>query len=99
MEIIFKGKQNSEDAAESVASILRLFKERYQIEAFREMHISVTLVDQYGDDVDLVDSETQTPYRIFEVCRNYQDLVLNKKRTALKLIVDNSKNEDHSKDS
>ena len=90
MDIIFQGKHNSEEAAESLASVLRLFKDRYHIEQFREIHLTVTLVDEYGDDVELVDSETSQAYRSFEVCRKGDELSCGKKKAFLKLVVDNT---------
>jgi hypothetical protein len=90
MEIIFQGSQSSEDAAESLISMLKLFKERYGIENFRQMHLSVTLLDSNGDDVELVDSDTSEAFRVFEVYREgcAPDI---KPRTNLKLVVDNTK--------
>ncbi len=91
MDIIFHGNHNSEEVAEGLADVLRLFKARYHIEQFREIHLSVTLVDEYGDDVELVDSQTSQPYRVFEVCRKGQELSHGRKSPFLKLVVDNSK--------
>lgn len=90
MDIIFQGNHNSEEAAESLLSVLRLFKERYKIGNFREMHLTVTLVDEQGDDVELVDSETCQAYRIFEVYRNGHELAGRKGQPMLQLVVDNT---------
>ncbi|MCA0404464.1 MAG: hypothetical protein LCH30_11880 [Proteobacteria bacterium] len=90
MDIIFQGNHNSEQAAESLLSVLRLFKERYNIGDFREMHLVVTLVDKNGEDVELVDTETAEIYRTFEVYRKGAELGSQKKRPLLKLIVDNT---------
>ena len=93
MEIIFQGQQNTEEAAESFLSVLRLFKERYQIESFREIHLSVTLLDKQGDEVELIDSDTSQPYRFFEVYRTGHELVPSNRihHPSLKLVVDNVK--------
>ena len=90
MDIIFQGEHNSEEAAESLLSVLRLFKERYNISQFREMHLRVTLVDEQGDDVELVDSETSQVYRTFEVYRKGYELKGRKGMPKLQLIVDNT---------
>lgn len=90
MEIIFQGRHDSDEAAESLVSVLRLFKDRYHIGQFREMHLSVTLVDEQGEDVELVDSETAEAYRIFEVYRQGQELARGTGRPMLKLVVDNT---------
>jgi len=91
MDIIFQGKHNSEEAAESLLSVLRLFKERYKIGHFRELHLTVTLVDDQGEDIELVDSETLEPYRTFEVYRNGFELNKGKGKPKLRLVVDNTR--------
>lgn len=91
MDIIFQGRHNSEEAAESFLSVLRLFKERYKITHFREMHLTVTLVDEHGDDVELVDSETAKAYRTFEVYRTGHELQGRKGQPMLQLVVDNTR--------
>lgn len=91
MEIIFQGRHDSKEAEESILSILRLFKERYHIVQFREMHLSLTLMDDAGEDVELVDSETDETYRVFEVCRQEQEWVKGCGRPKLKLVIDNTR--------
>ena len=91
MEIIFHGKHDSSEAAESLLSIIRLFNERYHISQFREMHLSVTLVDDAGGDVELVDSETDQAYRIFDIYRNACDLPKTQGQPDLKLVIDNTR--------
>lgn len=90
MEIIFHGRHDSEEATESLLSIIRLFNERYHIGQFREMHLSVTLVDEGGSDVELVDSETDKAYRVFDVYRQGYDLTKEVGRPLLKLVIDNT---------
>ena len=89
MEIIFHGKHDSSDAVESLQGVIRMLNERYHIGQFREMHLSVTLVDDRGDDVELIDSETEQAYRIFEVYRQGQELLRASGRPALKLVINN----------
>lgn len=91
MDIILKGQHSSEEAAQSLARVLDLFKERYHIAAFREIHLNVTLIDEQGDDVELVDSESNQAYRIFEVYRHGYELDGKKGKPILKLIVDNTR--------
>ncbi|MCH9757244.1 MAG: hypothetical protein K0U37_08660 [Gammaproteobacteria bacterium] len=94
MEIIFDGRHDGEEASESLASIIKLFKERYQIGQFREMHLSITLVDDKGEDVELIDSETNQPYRVFEVYRSQKAYAFSNgvRHPSLKLVVDNTRN-------
>ncbi|MBA2657060.1 MAG: hypothetical protein H0U70_08770 [Tatlockia sp.] len=91
MDIIFQGQHNSEEAAESLLSVLRLFKERYQIDQFREMHLTVTLVNAQNEDVELIDSETAEAFRIFEVYRKGYELNGRKGQAMLQLVVDNTR--------
>jgi hypothetical protein len=91
MDILFRGSHDSEAAAESLLSVLRLFKDRYQISQFREMHLSVTLVNDKGEDVELIDSETSQVYRRFEVYRNNSELQGKRGQPILQLIVDNTR--------
>lgn len=92
MDIIFQGMHNTEEAAENFLSVLRLFKERYHIEQFREIHLTVTLVDEQGEDVELVDTDTSQIYRVFEVYRKGHELSTGRvTRPALQLVVDNTR--------
>lgn len=89
MEIIFQGQHDGEEAAESLLSVLRMFHDRYQINQFREMHLSMTLMDEQGEDVELIDSETAQAYRIFEVYRQGHAQLKRTGKPMLKLVVDN----------
>ncbi len=89
MEIIFHGKHDSDEAVANLASIIRLFKDRYHIEQFREMHLSLTLVDDEGQDVELIDSDTEQAYRLLEVVCGTQKVARTQARPALKLVIDN----------
>ena len=89
MEIIFHGRHDSAEAAESLKGIIHLLNERYHIGQFREMHLSVTLVDNTGEDVELIDTDTTKAYRIFEVYRQGQEQLQGIGRPALKLVINN----------
>lgn len=91
MEIIFQGRVDSDEAVESLVSVLRLFKNRYHISQFREMHLSITLVDDQGEDVELIDNETEEVYRVFEVCREGHEFTKPVGRPALKLVINNTR--------
>lgn len=92
MDIILQGRHSGEEAAQSLARVLELFKERYHIAGFREIHLTVTLIDEQGDDVELVDSESNQAYRIFEVYRQGYELNGKKGTPVLQLVVDNTRN-------
>ena len=99
MRIMFHGSQSTEEAAESLLSILKLFKDRYGISQFREINLDVVLQDEEGEDVELIDASTSEILGIFEVFQNesqYKDMFPgeqpNRRRSPnLKLVVDNSK--------
>ena len=87
MEIIFHGRHDSSEATESLLGIMDMLNKRYKIEGFREMHLSVTLLDETGVDVELIDSETDEAYRIFEVYRKSKEVPRRAGRPTLKLVV------------
>lgn len=91
MDIILQGEHTSDEAAQSLERVLQLFKDRYHIAAFREIHLNVTLIDDQGDDVELVDSESNQAYRTFEVYRHGYELEGKKGKPQLQLVVDNTK--------
>lgn len=91
MDIIVHGEQSTEEAIQTIAKVLRMFKERYQIGGYKEMHLNVVLLDEQRDEVELMDSQTKQIYRIFEVLP--QGPVLSTGRRVypqLRLVVDNS---------
>lgn len=91
MDIIFQGRHSEDEACQSLHNVLEMLKSRYHVTGFREMHLSVTLVNASGDDVELVDSDTNQPYRLIEVRRDAVETVRRVGAPALKLIVDNTK--------
>ena len=91
MDIILQGQHHANEVVESLENVLNLFKERYQINEFREIHLSVTLVDAQGDVVELVDSESNHVYRAFEAYRTGHELTGKQGIPMLKLVVDNTR--------
>ncbi len=91
MDIILQGQHNGDEAAESLEKVLKLFQDRYHITEFREIHLSITLIDEQGDVVELVDSETNQAYRVFEVYREGYELTGKHGVPMLQLVVDNTK--------
>lgn len=91
MQVIFKGEQTCEEALDNLVSIVRMFKERYGIEDFRELKLSMTLMDKQGDDVELVDSRTSEVFRVFEVYKTGEGIRPVHQSAQLKLVVDNTK--------
>ena len=95
MHIVFQGEQTTEEAAESLLSILKLFKDRYGISHFKEMRLNMTLQDDTGEDVELVDSTTSEVLGVFEVYQSGQEPPEAKPEITphLRLVVDNSKSD------
>lgn len=91
MDIILQGQHDGPEALESLERVLELFKERYSIRGYREIHLTVTLVDEHGDEVELIDSDTNQPYRVFEVFRTGYEFSGKKGVPKLRLVVDNTK--------
>jgi len=92
MQVIFQGEQNTIETAESVNNIMKLFQERYGIHNFRELKLSMVLMDEQGDDIELVDSRTSEVFRIFEVYKSGQTIkpVSSLGFPKLSLVVDNT---------
>jgi molecular chaperone GrpE (heat shock protein) len=90
MDIILQGQHNADETVKSLERVLQLFKERYQVEGFREIHLTVTLLDAQGDEVELIDSESNQAYRVFEVYRQGYELTGRKGIPMLELVVDNT---------
>lgn len=88
MDIILQGQHNSGEILGSLEQVLRLLHSRYHIQGYREIHLTVTLVDKKGDEVELIDTKTHQPYRIFEV---YREGWGRSGIPMLQLIVDNTK--------
>lgn len=91
MDIIFQGLHNTEEASQSIADVLQLFRERYQVGQFKEMRLTVTMVDDQGENLELIDSETGYVYRIFEVYREEHELLGRKGKPLLQLVVNNTR--------
>lgn len=96
MKIKFYGPQGIEDAADNLASILNLFKQRYGISSFKNLELSLDLCDTDGQEVELVDATTSEILGTFEVYQSGEFrerfTAKNDKHTAeLKLVVDNTK--------
>ena len=92
MDIILNGKYSTQKTADNLKNILILFKNRYHIKAFREIRLSVTLVNSDGDDVELIDTDTEQVYRVLEIHQQNNVLPKHKRHipSALHLAIDNT---------
>ncbi len=93
MDVILNGQYNMQKTAENIKNILILFNKRYHINKFREIHLSLTFVNDDGDDVELVDTETNQVYRFLEIYQ--QQPILHKRYhtpAGLQLVINNTAN-------
>jgi hypothetical protein len=90
MEIILKGQHNTTELMEDLQGVLNLLNKRYQVANFREINLSLTLVDLRGEVVELVDNESNEVYRILEVYRRGCELA-GKDGPLVHLVVDNTR--------
>ena len=92
MDVIFSGEHDNKEMMQQLASIIAVFQERYNIKHFKEIHLSMTLLDDQHEEVELIDTETLQVYRLFEVHRNQAILKPNDYTPYLRLVIDNTKN-------
>lgn len=94
MDIIFKGRHTGDELVKGVQGIVHLFKDRYKVPEFREIHLVVTLVDKLGQDVELVDDRSSNVYQTFEVYRENSELKGQespKEKPNIRLVIDNTR--------
>ena len=101
MEIILEGSFDSEQTCANLSTVLQLFKDRYHIESFSEVHLHVTLLDGQGEEVELINSETNETYRVFEVRQQFQPTSAPSHRSrvgdnGIHLVIDNTRRAPHS---
>lgn len=94
MEIIFHGQQDWQKTQECLLGVIQMLHDQYQIAQLREIHLSLTLMDEEGFDVELRDTETEEAYRIMEVFRNDNEYHHIRQTHPLTLVVDNTKEND-----
>ena len=93
MRIKFHGQQSNDEVVESVMSMMKLFKDRYGIADFQEMDLDMTLLNQQGEEVELIDANTSEVLEIFEIYKSVNDIKNPRPKTQpkLQLVVDNTK--------
>lgn len=94
MDIILRGEHDVNSMNDHLMDVLHVLKDKYHIGQFREIHLSLTLVDEEGYDVELVDTQSEKVYRFFEIVPQGSELsTSNKARTypQLRLVIDNTK--------
>jgi len=90
MEIIFHGQQPWDKVQDNLSQVIQMLHDKYHIHQVREMHLSLSFIDDEGFEIELVDSETKKVYRLMEVFNQQQELLEIRSKPALRLIVDNT---------
>lgn len=98
MDIRFHGKHDTDEAIESMASIFKLFRERYGIADFNQMNIRLTLLNDRHEEVELIDAQTNEVLGYFEVHKTapkngpVKEVPVKEVRQGhLRLVVDNTR--------
>jgi hypothetical protein len=67
MKIKFRGQHNAEEVVESLAAIVRMFEEQYGVLDFDQIKVSMTLINDFGEEVELIDAGTSEIFEVLEV--------------------------------
>lgn len=86
MDIRFHGQLTQEHTLSGLQEVFQLLVERYQVQRFKEVHVSLILVDAQGFEVDLVDSDTHQTLRVLDVDRREKTSIKKRSKVALRLV-------------
>ena len=70
MQVKFQGQYTIEEAAESLLSIVKMFEDRYGVQDFSSLQLDVTLLNNEGEEVEIIDANTSEVLDVFEVHRS-----------------------------
>ncbi len=94
MKVLFKGKHTTSEAMDTVSNILKLFHESYGVSNIANMRLDLTLRDETGQEIELVDADTSEVLSTFEVFKHTPKGMmvheLPKQFGHLWLVVDNT---------
>jgi len=104
LDIKFHGMHSTKEAKEAVSKMMDVLKDRYGISDFEDMLLNVTLYNEKGEEVELVNADSDEVLKLFEVHKNtpsHSPTHFGKpnKRVAkehLRLVVDNTNRPGHS---
>ena len=98
MKIKFHGNHSLEEAQESLSSVMQVLKDEYGIAHFRDMELTLILLNKEGEDVELLDVTTSEVLDVFDVFKMLEEEEEEKpvKAANLKLVVDNTKKKNQS---
>ena len=91
MEIILYGEHSSEDITDNITDVLKWFKSRYNISRFSEIQLKLSLLDDQGNEVELMDNQTSKVYRVIEIYQQEKALATTRRfKPFLQVVVDNT---------
>ncbi len=67
MKIKFQGVHKTEEVIDSLAAVLRLFEQQYGVGTFNEIKLNLSLVNESGEEVELIDASTSEVFDVLEV--------------------------------
>lgn len=74
MKIKFQGAHKTDEVIDSLAAVLRLFEEQYGVGDFTEIKLNLTLVNDTGEEVELIDAGTSEVFDVLEVHKSFEDM-------------------------
>ena len=86
MEILFHGEHAHSDIAVAIENVLNLLHTRWSVESFKDLHMSLILVDDCGFEVELIDSHTKQDLRVMNIYKHDDGYIKQRKIPRLKLV-------------
>ncbi len=86
MEILFHGQHTHKDLAAAIEDVLYLLHDRWNVQSFNDLHLSLILTDDAGFEVELMDSNTHQDLRVLNVYPKTHSYVQKRKLPNLRLI-------------
>ncbi len=74
MKIKFQGTHKADEVVDSLTAILRLFEEQYGVGEFSQIKLHVALINDKGEEVELIDSNTSEVFDVLEVHKNLDEV-------------------------
>ncbi len=73
MKIKFQGTHKTDEVIDSLAAVLRLFEEQYGVGNFNAIKLNLTLVNEEGEEVELIDAGTSEVFDVLEVHKSFDE--------------------------
>jgi len=86
MDILFHGEHAHSDIAAAIENVINLLHDRWHVQSFKDLHVSLVLVDESGFEIELIDSVTQQDLRVMNIYKHDHSYVQQRKFPQLKLV-------------